>query len=136
MKNAKILIVDDDPDIVDQLTLVLSSADYEVATANGIEAAEQTLLSFHPDIAVIDLMMEHHDSGFVLSHEIKRLYPGTPVILLTAVKAQSGISFEPGSEAQAAWVKVDRILDKPVRPEQLKKEIAALLSHAEHSGDT
>ena len=128
MGKAKILVVDDDPDVVEQLKLVLDSAGYEVASAGGMAEAEELLLSFHPDAAVIDLMMEHQDSGFVLCHEIKRLYPGTPVLLLTAVKAATGISFEPASEEQAAWVRVDRIMDKPVRPEQLTKEVEKLLA--------
>jgi CheY-like chemotaxis protein len=131
MSNAKkILVVDDDPDITEQLTLILKSGGYEVTAAAGQEEAEQTLMTFKPDLAVVDLIMEEQDSGFILCHEIKKLYPGTPVILLTSVKAATGISFATSSPEQQSWVKADRLLDKPVRPEQLKNEIQRLLTLA------
>jgi CheY-like chemotaxis protein len=124
----KILVVDDDPDIVDQLTLLLKKEGYEIAAAGSMEEAEQVLLTVKPDLAIVDLMMEHKDSGFVLCHEIKRLYPGLPVIVLTGVKSETGISFTASSPDEQSWVKADRVLDKPVRPEQLKNEILHLLS--------
>ena len=124
----KILVVDDDPDLVEQLTLILGSAGYEVITAGGQQEAEETLMVHRPDLAIVDLMMEEQDSGFILCHEIKKLYPGTPVILLTSVKAATGISFAATSAEQQSWVKADRLLDKPARPEQLKNEVRRLLA--------
>lgn len=130
-KEPRILIVDDDPDIIEQLTLLLKRDGYQVATAESRADAEQTLMSFQPDLAILDLMMEEHDSGFILCHEIKRLYAGTPVILLTAVKAATGISFAATSADALSWIKADRLLDKPVRPEQLRNEVRRLLNAAE-----
>ncbi|MFA6471630.1 MAG: response regulator [Candidatus Latescibacterota bacterium] len=128
-KKATILIVDDDPDIIEQLTIIIKSEGYEVVAAGGQEEAEKTLMAVKPDLAVIDLMMEEMDSGFVLAHEIKKLYPGTPVILLTSVKSATGLSFAAASPDQQSWIKADRFLDKPVRPEQLKNELSRLLNH-------
>jgi len=126
-KAQKILVVDDDPDIVDQLTLLLTKEGYQVASAGGMEEAEQVLLTVKPDLAIVDLMMEHKDSGFVLCHEIKKLYPEAPIIVLTGVKSETGISFAASSPDEKSWIKADRVLDKPVRPEQLKNEIRHLL---------
>jgi two-component system, OmpR family, response regulator len=123
----KILVVDDDPDVLDQVTAVLSSAGYEVVCAEGQASAEEELLKTRPDLAIVDLMMEEKDSGFVLSYQIKKLYPGTPVILLTAVTGATGLSFASQSEEAQSWTKVDRILDKPIRAEQLKTEVHRLL---------
>lgn len=127
---ARILIVDDDPDIIEQLSALLKHEGYQVAACESCAAAEQTLMAFQPDLAVLDLMMEQHDSGFVLCREVKRLYPETPVILLTSVKAATGLSFSPVSPDAQNWVKADRLLDKPIRPEQLRNEIRRLLSAA------
>ena len=129
-KAKRILVVDDDPDITEQLSLLLAGEGYEVKVAGGQEEAEQVLMTFHPDVAIVDLIMEEHDSGFILCHEIKRLYPGTPVVLLTSVKAATGISFAAATPEQQSWVKADRLLDKPVRPEQLKNELQRLLVRA------
>lgn len=123
----KILVVDDDPDILDQLVVTLSGAGYEAISAESRVAAEEAMLRTRPDLAILDLMMEEKDSGFVLSHEIKKLYPGTPVIMLTAVTGATGMSFASQSPEAQSWTKVDKIMDKPVRPEQLKAEVGRLL---------
>ncbi|MEI6808537.1 MAG: response regulator [bacterium] len=123
----KILVADDDPDIIEQLSVILVSQGYEVATAASQRETEDVLLGFQPDLAIIDLMMEQKDSGFVLCHQIKKLYPDTRIILLTAVMAETGISFDEQSEASRSWIKADKIMDKPVRAEQLSAEIHRLL---------
>ncbi len=130
MSKAKILVVDDDPDMVEQLALLLQAEGYEVLAAGSQEEAEQLLMTARPDVAIVDLIMEQQDSGFILCHEIRKLYPGTLVILLTSVKAATGISFATTSAEQQSWVKADRLLDKPVRPEQLENEIRRLLARA------
>jgi DNA-binding response OmpR family regulator len=123
----KILVVDDDIDLLEQVAFVLKADGFEVVKAQGQKEGEEALLTTIPDLAVLDLMMENLDSGFVLCHHIKRLYPGTPVILLTAVKSATGLDFSARSEDAASWVKADVVMDKPARPEQLKSEVRRLL---------
>jgi len=122
-----ILVVDDDIDLLEQVSMILKKEGYRVISAQGQKEGEEALLTAVPDLAVLDLMMENMDSGFVLCHHVKRLFPETPVILLTAVKATTGLDFRPASDEAASWVKADAILDKPVRPEQLKEEVKRLL---------
>jgi len=112
-----ILVVDDDIDLLEQVATVLRAEGYRVVAAQGQKEGEEALLGMIPDLAVLDLMMENMDSGFVLCHHVKRLFPGTPVILLTAVQAATGLDFHPQSAEGASWVKADLVLDKPVRPE-------------------
>jgi two-component system alkaline phosphatase synthesis response regulator PhoP len=123
----KILAVDDDLDLLEQMTAVLTAAGYDVTAAEGRAAAEEVLLKVKPDLAILDLMMEEKDSGFVLSYHIKKLYPGTPIILLTAVAGATGLSFATQQPEERSWTKVDKIMDKPVRPEQLKAEVRRML---------
>jgi CheY-like chemotaxis protein len=123
-----ILVVDDDIDLLEQITLILESEGYRVISAQGQKEGEEALLTTIPDLAVLDLMMENMDSGFVLCHHVKRLFPETPVILLTAVKSATGLDFHPQSGEAASWVKADVLMDKPVRPEQLKREVKRLLN--------
>jgi CheY-like chemotaxis protein len=131
----KILVVDDDLDILERMTAILSGAGYEVVTAEGRVAAEEVMLKMKPDLAICDLMMEEKDSGFVLSYQIKKLYPDTPVILLTAVTGATGLSFSTQDSESQSWVKADKWMDKPVRPEQLKEEVRRLLGEpAENAG--
>ena len=122
-----LLLVDDDQDILEQLSLALGAEGYQVVTAQGQQEAEEALMRCHPDLAIVDLMMEQMDSGFVLCYEIKKLYPDTPVILLTAVTAATGLDFHAPSREARSWVRADTLLDKPVRFEQLREEVRRLL---------
>lgn len=122
-----ILIVDDDPDILEQVSLTMEAEGYNVSSAGGQEAAEKVLQQFVPDLAIIDLMMEHMDSGFVLCHRIKSLYPKVPVILFTAVAATTGLDFSARHGDASSWMKADILMDKPARPEQLRAEVKRLM---------
>ncbi len=124
----KILVVDDDPDFLEQTSMVLEADGYDIVTATSREEAEDMIMSVQPDLSVVDLMMESMDSGFVLCHNIKRLYPNSPVIMLTAVRSATGLDFTAQNQAAGAWIEADAFLDKPVRAEQLRGEVKRLLS--------
>jgi two-component system, OmpR family, response regulator len=71
--------------------------------------------------------MKNEDSGFVLSYKMKQKYPDVPVIIATAVSAETGMSFDVASDEDRQWIKADLYLEKGIRPEQLKLEILKLL---------
>ncbi len=125
--NKTILVVDDDVDFVEQQEIQLKHAGYHVVTANSVAEAEEVLLTVQPDLALIDLMMEHVDGGFVLAYRIKRRYPNTPVIMATSVASETGMEFEAKTDDEKSWIKADLLLAKPIRFEQLKRELDRLL---------
>jgi CheY-like chemotaxis protein len=127
-KTKTILVVDDDIDQLDYVAMTLQADGYNVIKAQGQKEGEEAILTAIPDLAILDLMMENMDSGFVLCHQIKRMYPDTPVILLTAVESETGINFSPASGGEAGWIKADVLLNKPVRPEQLRNEVKRLMA--------
>jgi len=122
-----ILIVDDDMDYLFQLKLKVEKFGFDVVTADGQREGEKVIESLKPDLAIFDLMMENEDSGFVLSYKIKKKYPNVPVILATAVTAETGMGFDLSEESNKEWIKADLILDKGIRGDQLEKEIKKLL---------
>ncbi len=122
-----IFIVDDDPDCLEQAAMALRGTGHELILASSQSEAEELLLRHHPSLAVLDLMMEEMDSGFVLCHTIKKFYPDMPVILLTGVTAATGLSFKSQNPDGRRWVEADLMLDKPVRPEELRNAVAKLL---------
>ena len=79
---AHILLVDDDEDFLYQHKIQLEHAGYTVTTATTRAEAEALAAEGKPDLAILDLMMEQHDDGFVLSHRLKRQRPDLPVILV------------------------------------------------------
>jgi two-component system, OmpR family, response regulator len=122
-----VLIVDDDMDYLFQLKMKVERFGFEVITADGQREGEKVIETVKPDLAIFDLMMENEDSGFILSYKIKKKYPDVPVILATAVTAETGMSFDLSEESNKEWIKADLFLDKGIRADQLEKEIKKLL---------
>ncbi|MBN2582351.1 MAG: response regulator [Planctomycetes bacterium] len=122
-----ILVVDDDMDFRMQLRLQLEAAGFVVVEAEGLSQARQAMAAGRPDLIVVDLMMEHMDDGFTLCHEVKAKDVSLPVVMVTGVAAETGLKFDASTDGERAWVKADALLDKPVRFEQLKREIDRLL---------
>ena len=120
-------MVDDDIDFLTQHRVYLESAGYRVVTAQGQRQAEELLKTTKPDLAMVDLMMEHVDGGFALCYHIKKMDPAIPVILVTAVSSETGLEFDASTKEERSWVKADVMLAKPVRFDQLKREIERLL---------
>lgn len=122
-----ILLVDDDVDYLYQMRLKVEQFGFEVITAEGQKEAETIIESVKPDLAILDLMMENDDSGFILSYKFKRKYPDVPIIIATAVTAETGMVFEQNAEENNQWIKADLFLDKGIRADQLHREINKLL---------
>jgi CheY-like chemotaxis protein len=125
--NKTILVVDDDADYLLRLKTGLEKAGFNVLTADGQRAAETILETQKPDLAILDLMMEEMDGGFALAYHIKKKNPEIPVILVTAVAHETGLEFDAATDEERSWVKADAFMAKPVRFEQLLREIARLL---------
>jgi DNA-binding response OmpR family regulator len=122
-----ILIVDDDMDYLFQMRMHIESFGFEVVTAESQREAEKVIENTKPDLAILDLMMERNDSGFILSYKIKRKYPDVPIILATAVSSETGMSFDVNTQNNKQWIKADLYLEKGIRKDQLHKEINKLL---------
>lgn len=123
-----ILIVDDDIDYLFQTQVKLEKIGYKIITAESQKEAELILEKTKPDLAILDLMMENEDSGFILSYKMKKKYPDVPVIIATAVAAETGITFDINDENNRKWIRADLFLDKGIRSDLLKAEIERLLS--------
>ncbi len=121
------LVVDDDSDFLEQLRVGLESLGFDVTTAENEKDATEQIAHWQPDLVVLDLIMDRPDSGFLLSYRMKKKYPKTPIIMVSAVTSRTGLNFEAATTSERAWVKADALLAKPVRLEQLKREIERLM---------
>lgn len=122
-----ILIVDDDPDQLEQLSFHVKNFGYEPVTACNQKEGEGMLAKIKPDLAIVDLMMENQDSGFILSYKIKKQFPEVPVIIVTSVTAETGLNFSLETGSDKCWIKADKYIEKGIRPDQLHREINKLL---------
>jgi two-component system response regulator VicR len=83
----KVLVVDDEPDTLELVKLVLESGGFEtVLAANGMEALDR-IGNTRPDLVLLDIMMPDMD-GWDVFRKIKEKYPAVPIAILTA-KAQN-----------------------------------------------
>ena len=91
----KILLVDDDLDLLEQNKLLIESKGYEVITAHSGKEGYETFKEVKPDACVVDLIMEEHDSGFILCYRIKKDEHGKniPVFILTSATYDTGFKF-------------------------------------------
>ncbi len=124
---AKILIVDDDPDIVEACSLFLRKAGHAVEGAYSRAEGMRALAAARPDLLILDVMMEQPDDGFVMAQELRRQGFRLPILMLTSVASASGLAF--GRDAE--MVPVDDFQAKPVEPADLVRKVASLLKSRE-----
>jgi DNA-binding response OmpR family regulator len=127
-KKAKILIVDDDPDILTAIGAVLEARDYEVVTAPDGEEGLDKLRDEKPDLMILDLLMPKMD-GFAVCKELKdprrAKYSNIPILILTSVKEEASrrrYELETGLAMD-----VDDYVEKPIDPYTLLERVEKLL---------
>ena len=126
---AKILLIDNDIDFIEMNKAVLQHNGYEVSFAyNSREGYELARLE-NPDLIVLDLMMEEHDSGFTLAKKLKKdpALKHIPILMLTAVADRTGFKFS--QDKDGYWMKTDAFIDKPCPPKDLMEKIKETLFH-------
>lgn len=123
----KILLVDDDLDFLEMHKAVLKRNGYEVLTATNSREGMERVRSDMPDLIILDLMMEKHDSGFSFSKKIKNdpLFKTIPILMVTSVAEATGYHFS--LEEDGYWMKTDDFLDKPVMPDVLIRRAEKLI---------
>jgi len=128
----KILVVDDDPDILDALTMILESQGYQViSTRDGLEGLT-SLRTDNPDLMILDLLMPKMD-GFAVCKELQdprwSKYKNIPILILTSVREEASrrrYELETGLELD-----VDDYVEKPVSPDILLRRVGKLLKKKE-----
>ena len=126
MSKKYILVVDDDPDLVETVAMMLESKGCEVGRAyDGVEG-EEAIKERRPDLVILDIMMPRKD-GYVLCAELKadRETRDIPVILLTAVgEAVPSTSY---SHADGMATEADEYIPKPIDTEGLWETVGGFL---------
>ena len=120
----KILIVDDDPDIVDAGRLVLEREGYQVESASNRAEGMKALDEVKPDLLILDVMMEEPDDGLRMAREIRKGGNSLPIIMLTSVNAAMGLNIDKDEE----MVPVEEFQPKPVDPQTLIAKVKKLLA--------
>lgn len=119
MATKKILIIDDDIDLVEAMRLTLESADFEVIDAQDGKKGLEKVSTNSPDLVILDVMMGTQDEGFHVAYQIRNNAETSdiPLIMLTAVGQETGFSFD--KEKDEEFLPVNEFLEKPIDPDTL-----------------
>jgi DNA-binding response OmpR family regulator len=124
---AKVLIVDDDPDIVEAIELILEHAGFEVAGSGSYDEGMRAVVAEAPDMLILDVMMEQPDDGIRMAQELRAKGFKKPILMLTSISKVTGMSYGRDDEL----VPVDAFEEKPIDPRLLVQKVQELLSQRE-----
>ena len=131
MANERILVIDDDPDLVEVIRLTLEANDYQVfSAASGSEGLEK-IKDIHPDLIILDVMMDYTTEGFQVSLQLRSPDPKSeytpyskiPILMLTALHSTTSLRFAPDED----YLPVDDFVEKPLEPSALVQKVEKLL---------
>ena len=131
MSKKKILIIDDDRDIVDSMTIVLKKNDYEVTAQHDDEKVVEHVSRLKPDLIILDVMFpENPSSGFNIARELKdnTELKKIPILMLSAIN-ERGIFVGKFSnkDLDDSFLPVNSFLEKPIKPATLLERVSSLL---------
>ncbi len=132
MANKHILIIDDDPDIIEAMRLPLQATGYRVShAASGAEGLKK-VKELNPDLIILDVMMDTTTEGFQVSLALRSpdpkseyaAYKNIPIMMVTAIHTTTPLRFGPDQD----YLPVDTFIEKPIDPGTLLSKVAALLA--------
>jgi CheY-like chemotaxis protein len=120
-----VLLVDDDPDFVDQNRVLLESNGYRVRSAHSSRECLDKVSALKPDLIILDMMMESENVGFDLSRELRNseYTKSIPLVMITSVNDMIPFRVEP----DRTWLPVDALIEKPVEPPLLLDVVNRIL---------
>ena len=129
---AKILMIDDDPDIIEALRILIESAGHEFYAARSGPEGLEKLQEVNPDLIILDVMMDTATDGFQLSLKLRgqgsdveyAAYRDVPILMLTAVHTTTPLRFAPDED----YLPVDAFLEKSADPEEVLAKVEELLA--------
>ena len=130
----KILVIEDDVDMVTAIRMPLEANGYEVLAAATGEEGLQEVKQAEPDLIILDVMMETTTAGFQVSLKLRdpdenseyAAYRHIPILMLTAIHTTTSLRFGPDE----AYLPVDDFVDKPIDPDVLLKKVRALIEQS------
>jgi CheY-like chemotaxis protein len=132
---AKILVVDDDPNVSRAFQLALEANGHDVVIAGSKEEAEAAAVDCKPDLMIVDVMMPEGTEGFHLVWKIRQMEAesvrGVPIIMATGIHQTTKLRFYPdqtdGTYKPGEYLPVQAWLDKPVQVDELLDTVNQVL---------
>ncbi len=138
MSAARVLLVDDDRDLVTALRVVLEGGGYAVSAAYAADDGLAKAQAERPDLILLDVMMPEATEGFHFVWKLRALpdeyFRRVPIIVLSAIHDRTALRFHPGASDAAygagEFLPVQDFIEKPAAPAALLERIATVLGAA------
>lgn len=126
----KILIIEDDEEIVETIALILESKNYQVLKAYNTETGMKLIKQENPGLIILDVMFGDNKKtkGFDLAVQVRqdKSIAGVPILMLTSInEAYPGFNFS--HETDEEFLPVDDFINKPAQPDELIEKVEKLL---------
>jgi two-component system response regulator VicR len=130
----RLLMIDDDVNLVDVFRLVCTAKGYEFFAAHSAAEALEKIPEVEPDLIILDVIMEDFVAGFRVVSELRTggpasplaKYSKVPIIMLTSVTSKTHLNFS--DRVGTALLPVDDFVEKPVKASEILAKIEALLT--------
>lgn len=116
-REKKILVIDDDPDFLDYVQIILAANDYEVLTATNAKEGLNSVRTERPDLVIIDVMMSYTLDGWTVSREMRTdpELEDVPIMMVSAVVSDQDEDLFPPDRDML----IDDFVRKPLEPTEL-----------------
>ncbi|HOO72150.1 MAG TPA: response regulator [Spirochaetota bacterium] len=130
----KILIVDDDKDLVQTIAQVLRANQYDIAEAYSGQEALAKLLETKPDLMILDIMMERDTAGFEVVYQIRdkkdsskyKEVKDVPIIILTAINQVTNNRFSLNQD-ESFLPSINDFLTKPINIDVMLDKVKGII---------
>ncbi len=121
---ATILIVDDDPDVVEACRLFLERDRHTVVCAYNRAAGMKAVAEANPDLVILDVIMDQPDDGIAMAQDLRHAGFTSPILMLTSIAKVTGLSYGKDEDV----LPVDAFHEKPIDPATLMRTVDELLA--------
>ncbi|MBU0717356.1 MAG: response regulator [Planctomycetes bacterium] len=128
MAGERIVIIDDDPDVREALTLMLEPAGYKLTCCSTGPEGTAAIQADPPDLILLDIMLASPTEGFHLAYEFKKdeRIARIPIIMISAIGQTMGMDY--AKELGSDYVPVEKFLDKPLRADVIRQAVQEALA--------
>jgi DNA-binding response OmpR family regulator len=127
---ARILLVDDDPNVVASNKSALEAGGHAVTSASTTSEARAAISRETPDVVVLEAMLDGGLAGFDLAKSLAHDCPDLPLIMLSRVDEHLTGKERAAQDRDDGWMPVARFMEKPLAPEVLVYEVDHLAKAA------
>ena len=123
----KILIIDDDRDLLVALRIALEAHGFDVQTATTAREGVAKILGAKPDLLILDVIMDTDYEGFEVARTLREKHHlrELPIVMLSAIHSVKEVPYRFAPDEE--YLPVDIFLDKPIKPDALVRTIREAL---------